>query len=116
MSGHSPEEIRASVRVYMKVFGALAVLTCVTVAVSYIDLGGSGNIALALVIATLKAALVAMFFMHLKGEVSSVMRALVLTAVFFVVLMTLPLSHFADHTGNPNPETLVAPPDSGDHH
>ena len=48
MSSHTPEEIRAHVRVYLKVFGALAVLTVVTVGVSYIDLGGSGNIAVAL--------------------------------------------------------------------
>ncbi len=116
MSSHTPEEIRAHVSVYLKVFGALAVLTVVTVGVSYVDLGGSGNIAVALVIALVKAGLVATFFMHLKGEVSSIFRTLILTALFFVVLMVLPLSHFADHTGEPNPETLVVQEDAGEHH
>ena len=115
MSGHTPDEIRASVRVYLKVFGALAVLTMVTVGVSYVDLGGRGNIGVALLIATFKAGLVAVFFMHLKGEVASIYRALVLTVLFFVVLMVLPLSHFADHTGVPNPETQVVPA-STEHH
>ena len=116
MSSHTPEEIRAHVSVYLKVFGVLAVLTVVTVGVSYIDLGGSGNIAVALAIALVKAGLVAMFFMHLKGEVSSIFRTLILTALFFVVLMVLPLSHFADHTGDPNPETLVVHEDAAEHH
>jgi cytochrome c oxidase subunit 4 len=116
MSSHTPEEIRAHVSVYLKVFGALAVLTVVTVAVSYLDLGGSGNIAVALIIALFKAGLVATFFMHLKGEVSSIFRTLILTGLFFVVLMVLPLSHFADHTGDPNPETLVVHEDAGEHH
>ena len=116
MSSHTPEEIRAHVNVYLKVFGALAVLTVVTVLVSYVELGGSGNIVVALLIAIVKAGLVAMFFMHLKGEVSSIFRALILTALFFVVLMVLPLSHFADHTGNANPETLVVHEDAGEHH
>ena len=37
MSGHSPEEVRKHVGVYYKVFGALMVLTCVTVAVAQIS-------------------------------------------------------------------------------
>ena len=86
MSSHTAEEIRAHVGVYLKVFGALAVLTVVTVGVSYIDLGGSANIAVALTIALFKAGLVATFFMHLKGEVSSIYRTLILTGLFFVVL------------------------------
>jgi cytochrome c oxidase subunit 4 len=46
-------------------WGALIVLTVVTVGASYIDLGGSWNLVLALVVATLKAAVVALIFMHL---------------------------------------------------
>jgi cytochrome c oxidase subunit 4 len=46
------------------VFGALLVLTCVTVAVAHVDLGNL-NLYLALGIAAVKASLVVLFFMHL---------------------------------------------------
>ena len=50
------------------VFGALLVLTLITVGVSYLDLPEVETVVVALIIATTKASLVAMFFMHLKGE------------------------------------------------
>lgn len=50
--------------VYLAIGGALLVMTLVTVAVSFIDLGFL-NILVALAIATFKALLVAFFFMHL---------------------------------------------------
>jgi|SRR6185295_8593033 len=53
---------------YVNVLLALAVLTAVTVGVSHIHLGRAGNIAVGLLIATVKASLVVMFFMHLKYE------------------------------------------------
>jgi len=49
------------------IFAALIVLTVATVAVSYVDLG-SANTFVAILVATLKASLVATFFMHLKGD------------------------------------------------
>ncbi|MEE2777744.1 MAG: cytochrome C oxidase subunit IV family protein [Acidobacteriota bacterium] len=96
MSGHSPEEIRASVKVYMLVFGALAVGTVVTVLASYLDIPIGLAITLALLIAAVKASLVALFFMHLKGEVRTIMWTLMITALFFVVLIAVPLSGYAD--------------------
>ena len=53
---------------YVNVLLALAVLTAVTVAVSHVHLGRAGNIGVGLLIATIKASLVVMFFMHLKYE------------------------------------------------
>ena len=50
---------------YFKVFGALMALTILTVVTAQIDLGSTANIILAMIIATTKAALVLMFFMHL---------------------------------------------------
>ena len=98
MSGHSAEEVRAHVKIYMIVFGALAVLTVVTVAVSYLDIGVGPAIVLALLIATVKGSLVALFFMHLKGEVRAILWTLLLTAFFFLVLMSVPLSGYLDST------------------
>jgi cytochrome c oxidase subunit 4 len=66
------------------VFGALLVLTVVTTAASRIDLGAA-NVWIALGIATLKAVLVLLFFMHMLYE--RPMNAIVLcTALIFVVL------------------------------
>ena len=115
MSDLSVDDIRAHVKVYMMVFGALAVLTFVTVLVSYLGLSIGPAIVLALLIATVKASLVALFFMHLKGEVRWIMWALLLTAVFFVFLMFIPLSTFADHTGTPIQAPAAAHGDSGEH-
>ena len=55
------------VRVLLAVFTALIVLTAVTVGVSYFDFGAF-NLMVALGIATIKAALVALWFMHLRYE------------------------------------------------
>jgi len=51
----------------LAVFAALLLLTVITVLVSYVDLG-LGNVAVAMLIASVKASLVALFFMHLKSE------------------------------------------------
>ena len=52
-------------RLYVAVFAALVVLTLVTVAVSYVDLGPL-SVVVALTIAFTKALLVVVFFMHLR--------------------------------------------------
>jgi cytochrome c oxidase subunit 4 len=68
MDAVSPEEIRKHVRSYVVVFVTLLCLTLITVGVSYMHLARPAAIALALVIATAKAGLVAAFFMHLISE------------------------------------------------
>ena len=55
-------------KTYVNVLVSLAVLTALTVAVSRVHLGHWGNIIVGLLIATVKASLVVMFFMHLKYE------------------------------------------------
>ena len=108
---HSPEDIRAHVKIYLTVFGALMVLTIVTVAISYLDLPVGQAVALALVVATLKGSLVAMFFMHLKGETPIVMWTLALTMVFLVVLFGLPLWTDSDRIVDTRPTAWAAEAD-----
>ena len=60
-------ESTAARRTYFIVYAALIVLTVVTVLVSYVNLGLL-NVVVALLIASVKASLVALFFMHLKSE------------------------------------------------
>jgi len=79
------------------VFGTLLVLTLITVGVSYLDLPEFETVIVALTIATVKASLVAMFFMHLKGERPMVMWPLALTAFLFVGLLASVLYSESDH-------------------
>ena len=57
----------ASVQFYVGIFLTLVCLTVLTVKVSYYDFG-EANIAIAMLIATMKAGLVATFFMHLAHD------------------------------------------------
>ena len=67
-SGHDTIDIQSHIKVYMTVFAALAVLTIVTVAASYLDISTGEAILLALTIASIKGSLVAGYFMHLISE------------------------------------------------
>lgn len=72
------------------VFGILIVMTALTVAATYIDLG-KFNIWLAILIAGFKASLVGLYFMHLRWD-RPIHGFLVLAAIGFVVLFIgLPL-------------------------
>lgn len=94
------EDVQAHIRTYMKVAAALAVLTVVTVAVSYVDFWGVPiAVIVALIIAGTKGSLVASFFMHLIGERKMIYWSLILTVIFFLVLIFLPLLGHADRVG-----------------
>src|SRR3954469_17305619 len=67
------------------VLGCLMGLTVLTVRVTNFDLGSQGNLVVAMVIGTIKAALVVTFFMHLLWD-KKFHLILFLTAVLFVVL------------------------------
>ena len=54
-----------SPKIYLGVFAALLALTALTTAIAFVDLGGVGNVAVALSIAIVKAALVALYSSHL---------------------------------------------------
>lgn len=85
-----PEEVKKHVKIYLIVFAALMVLTIVTVAVSYLDLPTPTAIALGLSIATVKASLVACYFMHLISEKTIIYSVLSITAFCFIVLISIP--------------------------
>ncbi len=89
---HSETEIKKHVKVYISVFAALAVLTVVTVAVSYLRLPFHQAVIVALSIATLKASLVALFFMHLISEKQIIFSILLLTAIIVAGLFFLPVA------------------------
>ena len=82
MKEHGPGNVG-----YIAVWAALIVLTAVTVAGSYVHLGMM-NVVVALLIAAVTAALVALFFMPLRGE-SRLVWGFALTPVFFLVLIVV---------------------------
>jgi len=96
MDTANAESVRKHVRVYVTVFAALLALTIITVTISTFHLDPPVAIAVALLIAAVKGSLVAAYFMHLISEKKLIYAALGLTAVFFLALMFLPVSHYAD--------------------
>ncbi len=97
MNESEAARVRQHVRVYVMVFVALAVLTIVTVAISYLRLPTVFAISVAMVVATVKASLVAGYFMHLVSEQKVILYLLLLCAAFLVFLFVLPLG---TETGN----------------
>ena len=91
MTSDHAADIDRHVRVYITVFVALMALTVITVAISYLHLPTAMAISVALLVATIKGALVACYFMHLISEKKLILAVLVLTAVFFVALLALPV-------------------------
>ncbi len=93
---HSVEEIKKHVRVYIAVFGALAVLTVVTVALGYLELSIVPALLIGLFIAFIKAGLVAAYFMHLLEEKKVILYSLALTVVFFLCMVAIFMASFYD--------------------
>ena len=100
MSGHvSP------VSVYFTIFMALMVMTGLTVAAAYVNLG-IFNPAVALAIAIFKATLVILYFMHVKYS-SHLTKLTVAVGLFFlIILLTLTLVDYASRGFLPMPAML----------
>src|SRR3954466_8865824 len=96
-----PESIRKHVRTYWMIGGALFVGTVITVAVNQVHLAIPLAITVALIIASIKGSMVASVFMHLSHERKWIYGALLLTVVFFLILMSVPLFTTMDHIGTP---------------
>ncbi len=83
---HESHHHISPVIVYVAVFAALLVLTGLTYAVSFANLG-PGSLPVAMLVATMKASLVVAFFMHLAYEdrfyLFMFLTSLVLIALFF---------------------------------
>lgn len=70
---------------YFTIFGALMVLSALTVGAAFVNLG-SLNPVVALAIAGLKATLVILFFMHVKYS-SRLTKLTVVLSLFFVAIL-----------------------------
>jgi cytochrome c oxidase subunit 4 len=82
--------VQKHVKGYLMVGAALLFCTALTVALSYVDFGTrKANVAVAMLVATFKAGLVAAIFMHLAAEKRLIYRVLVFTAFFVFALFWL---------------------------
>jgi len=89
MTGHID-----SIKTYVGVLAALLILTGVTTAVAYRDLGPF-SVVVALTIAVCKMLLVALFFMHLRHS-DQLTKLVVLGGLLWLgILLALTLSDFA---------------------
>ena len=83
---HEVHEHISPISLYIKVFGALLVLTAITYAVSYMSLGNA-SLFVAMLVAVIKASLVCMYFMHLKYDdkfnVFVFVSSLLFVSIFF---------------------------------
>jgi len=99
---HSDQDaIKNSMRTYLKIGAALLVFTGITVGANHLHLAVPAAITLALIIACIKGSMVASVFMHLNHEKKWIYGSLILTVVFFVALLFLPLLSMADGIGKP---------------
>jgi cytochrome c oxidase subunit 4 len=98
-----PAEVQKSVRSYIVVFVMLMVFTVITVAASRFHFAVPIAIAVALAIAAMKGSMVAAVFMHLSHERRWVYGTLILTVMFFIVLLLLPVLTSLDGLGIGSP-------------
>ena len=84
MSGHV-----SSVKMYVGIFLTLMVMTAITVAVAYVHLGAFNKV-VAVGIATFKATLVILYFMHVK-ENTRLIPAVIFSGVFMLLLLLVNL-------------------------
>ena len=84
MSEHQHTHI-VPLSTYYLIFGALMVGTAITVAAAFVDLGPF-NTVVALAIACTKAALVVLYFMHVKYS-SNLTKTVVISSVIWLFIM-----------------------------
>ena len=94
-------DIKSHLGKYWMIGAALLVFTGITVAANQLHLVVPLAITVALVIAITKGSMVAAVFMHLSHEKKAIYAALLLTVVFFLVLLFIPVLSMADHIGVP---------------
>jgi len=97
------EDIKHHISIYRNVFIALLILTVCTVCASYIHFSYAWvGLLVGLLIACGKGYLVASQFMHLNNEKKWIYGTLILTVVFFFVLLFMPLFWHTNNIGYGN--------------
>lgn len=86
----SPEAIHKAIKKIKLIGWVLAIFTVITVGLSYVELPShSWNIIVGMIVATFKAGLVALIFMHLNHEAKLIYKVLAFTVAFALALFLL---------------------------
>lgn len=110
--GHGLSHI-LPLKVLVGTWAALMVLTVLTVTVRSIDLGANINLAVAMLIATVKATLVCLFFMHLRYDKlfhTIVFVSAILLATLFVSFALMDGDQYQSDVAWGTDDTGLAPP------
>ncbi len=95
MSGaHAEEEHISSYGFYVKIWLALLFLTFMTVSVSYVDMK-KFTLFTAMLVATVKAGLVVLFFMHIRFDKPIFGVMLMVTLIEYLIFIVLTFSDYA---------------------
>jgi len=104
-----PHHEHGGPKIYGAILGVLLVLTAITVGASYINFGGMTNVIVALLIASIKGSLVALFFMHLRWD--KPMSAIIFCiSLFFLALFLIGCYTDLIARAPTEPTNLKAPP------
>jgi cytochrome c oxidase subunit 4 len=88
----------SSKKTYITIWAILICFTVITAAVSRVDLGQFSGV-VALIIATIKAMLVVLFFMHVKYISEKMTLVVIIAGVFWLlILMFLSMSDYASRS------------------
>ena len=96
-----------SLNTYIAIFVALLVLTGLTVAIAFIDLGRLSAV-VAVGIACVKTSLVALYFMHLKYETRLIGLWAGSGLAMLVILIAITMGEYAGR--GPQPTDVLGPP------
>ena len=80
-------------KIYWRTCVALMLLLALTWSIGYVDLG-MFNVIIALAIAIIKALLVALFFMHIKGSSRLLRLAATVGVIWLLIMLSLTLSDY----------------------
>jgi cytochrome c oxidase subunit IV len=90
-------------KVYIGIFASLMVLTAATVAAAFVSLG-EFNIVIALAIATVKATLVVLYFMHARYSPKRTQLVIVCAVFWLAIMLALTMSDYSTR----QPEVVAA--------
>ncbi len=96
-----------TIRTYLTVFTSLMLLLLLTILAAHFHLGRF-NLALAMTIATIKAMIVLLYFMHLRWSTRQTWVFAAAAFLWFGILMSLSFSDYLTRGQSPN-QTLLAP-------
>jgi cytochrome c oxidase subunit 4 len=98
LGDHSAHDVGKHVKAYLFVGALLLAFTGLTVGLSYVNFGSDkANMIVAMLVATVKAGMVAAIFMHLSSEKWTIYRFLIVTVFFALGLFCLSLLAWFDY-------------------